>query len=129
MLKLLCTIFVFLMLALGLLWLRMQRLELTAQTAQLRHEIELREHKLWGQEVAIAQQTNPPSLAAGLKNSGLTLTLPGTPSEALKAANKAAAAGAGAGGGGGAGGGDRDMFAPLNRTNRRPGTGAGGRQP
>ncbi|MEI8197423.1 MAG: hypothetical protein WCI73_16115 [Phycisphaerae bacterium] len=127
MLKLFVTLVLFLALALGLLGLRMRRLELTAETARLRLDVERRQHQLWGQEDQIARQTNPPALAEGLHNSGLVL---GPPIGGLARGRGATGASTG-GGAGGRSDADRDLLAPVARTSRRhhptatPGAGRG----
>ena len=126
MLKLFVTLVLFLALALGLLGLRMRRLELTAETARLRLDVERRQHQLWGQEDQIARQTNPPALAEGLHNSGMVMGSPiGVPARGAGTANT------GNGGGGAHSDTDRDLLAPVSHTSRRhhpaatPGTGRG----
>jgi hypothetical protein len=138
MFKLLVTLGVFLTVALGLLGLRMRRLELTAQTAQLRNEIVQREHRLWDQEVQIAKQTNPPALAEGLRNSGLALAEPGSmggmsSDDAFNAVTGGVGRGAAGGGGGDP---QRDLLAPPRTSHPHAhhpasstGGGRGGTQP
>lgn len=113
MFKLFVTLVLFLALALGLLGLRMRRLELTAETARLRLDVERRQHQLWGQEDQIARQTNPPALAEGLRNSGLVL---GRPIGSAAAGDGRDVTNVGAGGV--RTDADRDLLAPVSRTNR-----------
>ena len=73
MFKLLFTLAAFLLMGLCLLGLRQHRLEVTSKSAQLHRTILEREHTLWDQEVQITAKTNPMTLAAGLKASGMDL--------------------------------------------------------
>ncbi len=65
------TLGTFLAVALAVLALRHERLEVTAETVRIHDQILARHQTLLDQRVAIAKQTNPWALAAGLKTAGV----------------------------------------------------------
>ena len=71
MLKLLTMLVAFLLVALALLGLRQRRLELTSQSVVIYSQIRERNETLLDLQVAIAQTTNPWTLADALQRSGV----------------------------------------------------------
>ncbi len=69
--KMLMTLGTFLVVALAVLALRQRRLEVTSDVARIHDEIVARKQTLLDQRVEIAKQTNPWTLAASLKASGV----------------------------------------------------------
>jgi cell division protein FtsL len=74
MLKLLICLISSMAVAVCLVQLRQQRLELNHQTSQLHNEIESRQARLWNQQLQIANVTAPPALQAALDKQDLKLT-------------------------------------------------------
>jgi cell division protein FtsL len=60
--------------AICLVQLRQQRLELNHQISQLHNEVESRQAKLWNQQLQIANITAPPALQASIGKQDLKLT-------------------------------------------------------
>lgn len=73
MLKLLICLITSMAVAVCLVQLRQQRLELNHQTAQLHNEIESRQARLWNQQLQIANVTAPPALQASIGKQELKL--------------------------------------------------------
>jgi cell division protein FtsL len=78
MLKLLICIFSGLVLAVVLLQLRQQRLELNYQTNQLHNEIEASQARLWSQQLQIAIYTAPNAITQTVGSHDLKLAAPTT---------------------------------------------------
>jgi len=78
MLKLLICIFSGLILAVVLLQLRQQRLELAYQTNQLHNQIEASQARLWNQQLQIAMYTAPNAISQTVGNHELKLAPPTT---------------------------------------------------
>jgi cell division protein FtsL len=74
MLKLLICLIVSMAIAVCLVQLRQQRLELNHQTAQLHNQIQARQARLWNQQLQIAKVTAPPALQAAIGKDDLKLT-------------------------------------------------------
>jgi cell division protein FtsL len=74
MLKLLICLVSSMAVAVCLVQLRQQHLELNHQTSQLHNQIESRQARLWNQQLQIASITAPPALQASLAKQDLKLT-------------------------------------------------------
>jgi cell division protein FtsL len=78
MIKLLICIFSGLVLAVVMLQLRQQRLELNYQTNQLHNQIEASQARLWNQQLQIAIYTAPNAISQTVGNHDLHLAPPTT---------------------------------------------------
>jgi cell division protein FtsL len=74
MLKLLICLITSMAVAVCLVQLRQQRLELNHQTSELHNQIESRQAKLWNEQLQIAKITAPPALQASIGQQDLKLT-------------------------------------------------------
>jgi len=74
MIKLLICLIASVAIAVCLVQLRQQHLELNHQTSQLHNKIESRQAKLWSQQLQIARLTAPPALQTSIAKQDLKLT-------------------------------------------------------
>ncbi len=74
MIKLLLCLLASMAVAVCLMQLRQQRLELNHQTSQLHNQIESRQARLWNQQIQIAKVTAPPALHETIGKQDLRLT-------------------------------------------------------
>ncbi len=74
MIKLLLCLTSCMLVAICLVQLRQQRLELSHQTSELHNQIEQRQGRLWNQQLQIAELTTPPAVQSAIGKQELKLT-------------------------------------------------------
>lgn len=74
MIKLLLCLGTSMLIAICLMQLRQQRLELNHQTSELHNQIEARQGRLWNQQLQIAELTTPPAIKSDIGKQDLQLT-------------------------------------------------------
>jgi hypothetical protein len=83
MVKILLCLFTATAVAVGLLQLRQQRLNLSYQTIRLHNELQVEQARLWNQQLQIAVATAPNAMQQTMAQQDIHFVAPGTPPDNL----------------------------------------------